>query len=395
MLIPYNLADDTISVYIHWPFCLSKCPYCDFNSHVATEVNTDNWSFAFAKIINYFSPLLSKKKIASIFFGGGTPSLMEPILVKSIIDLLHSIADFNSDIEITLEANPTSIEIKNLEAFYNAGVNRVSIGVQSLRPNNLQFLGRTYDVQSAKYAINLAKSIFPRISFDLIYALPQQTLGQWQQELTEAMALADSHISLYQLTIEKGTNFYSRYLKGKLCIPNDDTAYELYNYTNNHLKGLGYNCYEVSNYSKSGAECRHNLNYWHYGSYLGIGPGAHSRVVCYDRNQLKVKAMTMYYNPQKWLHSILTGNNAMQSIETLSTDEIIKEIIIMGLRLSTGITQERLLKLTGYRFKQILNSQKLNKLCDEGYVVVSNNSIKLTSKGMLVCNYIINNIIMH
>lgn len=398
MVFPGNLADESISVYIHWPFCLSKCPYCDFNSHVATKVNFNDWQLAFRKSIKYFEPLLTGKIIKSIFFGGGTPSLMDPELVASILNLLSSLAKFSDTVEITLEANPTSVEAKKFQQFRLAGINRVSIGVQSLRLNNLKFLGRTHDVESAKHAVTLAKTIFPKFSFDLIYAIAEQEVEEWKQELQEAMLIAGSHVSIYQLTIEKGTKFFGDYRKGKFTLPSDETAAKLYNYTNHYLKDLGYRRYEISNYSKIGAECYHNLNYWNYGSYLGIGPGAHSRIVCYNNgvgNSKSVKAITMQYNPQKWLNDILLASgDGIQDLHTLTDDDVIKEVIIMGLRLSTGISHDRLLELTGCNFQQALSMKYVHQLQDTGYIVMSNNNIRLTDKAMLVYNYIVNKIVI-
>ncbi|KJV56911.1 radical SAM superfamily protein [Orientia chuto str. Dubai] len=397
MVFPDNLADKDISIYIHWPFCLSKCPYCDFNSHVATtKVNFNNWQLAFHKSIKYFETLLAGKTIKSVFFGGGTPSLMDPQLVSSILNLLSSLAKFSKTIEVTLEANPTSVEATKFKLFRLAGINRVSLGIQSLRFNNLQFLGRTHDVESAKQAAILARTIFPKFSFDLIYAMAGQDIEAWKEELQEAMLIAGDHISLYQLTVEKGTRFFSDYLKGKFLLPNDKVAANLYNYTNYYLKNLGYYRYEISNYSKIGAECYHNINYWNYGSYLGIGPGAHSRIVYYDQKTRKksVKAITMQYNPQKWLDSVLIPHgNGIKDLYSLTNKEVIQEVIIMGLRLSTGISQDRLLELTEYNFQQALNMEYIQQLQDTGYIIMNNNIIKLTSKAMMVYNYIVNKII--
>ncbi len=372
---------------------MSKCPYCDFNSHVASKINHKGWKEAYLKELDYFRPLLAGKNIQSIFFGGGTPSLMEPELVKSIIEAISIYARLDKSIEITLEANPTSVEAKKFKDFKLAGINRVSIGVQSFKLNNLRFLGRTHDVESAKEAIFLAREIFPRFSFDLIYSLPGQNLDDWSQEINEAMIEVKDHISLYQLTIEKGTLFFSDYHKGKLVMLDDSIAAKLYNWTNNYLSNLNYNKYEISNYSKIGQECRHNLNYWNYSSYLGIGPGAHSRLVCKSNNIRKVIAIMMLHNPQKWLNKTLYERHGMQALTILNNQEVIEEIIMVGLRLSAGITDHRLLELTNCNFKTSLNIKYVEQLVDDGYLVLTKNNIKLTNKGVLFYNYIVPRII--
>ena len=288
---------NNISIYVHWPFCLAKCPYCDFNSHVAETINHDVWLKSYLQELDYFSSIFGGKYIKSIFFGGGTPSLMEPRVVQGIIEKISSLAIINNNTEITLEANPTSFEINKFKEFRTSGINRVSIGVQALKNKDLLKLGRQHDTGAARQAIIQANNIFDKVSFDLIYARSDQTLKEWQMELMEACELASGHISLYQLTIEKGTAFYKLFHDGKLSLPNNDLAAQMYEWTTEYLATQGYTRYEISNYAKDSYECVHNLTYWNYQSYLGIGPGAHSRII----SKNSVCSIMMYHNPAKVL----------------------------------------------------------------------------------------------
>jgi putative oxygen-independent coproporphyrinogen III oxidase len=374
-----------ISIYIHWPFCLSKCPYCDFNSHVSDLVDHDLWLECYKKEIEYFQEYINGRYIKSIFFGGGTPSLMKPKTVAGIINEISKISIIDQNTEITLEANPTSFEIEKFKNFNAAGINRVSIGVQSLIDEDLQILGRNHSSSQAINALKHAVNIFPRFSFDLIYARTGQTLTNWQDELRSAADLAAGHISLYQLTIEKGTPFYKLFQTGNLILPEQEKAADMYEWTTDYLKNLGYNRYEISNYAKALQECRHNLTYWNYDNYLGIGPGAHSRLYA-DNN---VRAMMMWHQPQKWIDCIQNQGHAIQTSANLSVREMVEEIFIMGLRLKEGITNDRLKQLTGCDIKQVINQQIAATYQEEGLIQFMDNNLKLTDRGLMLHNYIV------
>lgn len=381
-----------IALYVHWPFCLSKCPYCDFNSHVSSTIDHDLWRNSYLKELEYFLPELSKRKIRTLFFGGGTPSLMEPETVKAIIDWLKKRDLFiTGEVEITLEANPTSVETKKLKEFYNAGINRISIGTQSLVAEDLHKLGRTHTPDAAIKAIKSAKSIFPSYSFDLIYARENQKLLSWKKELEEAMKLAGGHISLYQLTIEKGTKFYSMHEKGELFLPENDLAADMYEWTKEYLKGLGYNRYEISNFAIPGHECKHNLAYWNYDEYLGIGPGAHSRI-CLEESSTPI-ALMHYNKPDKWLNLVQECGHAIQTREKLLRNEIIEEVLMMGLRLQDGISDIKLKKYLNKSFDEILDLKAVENLMNKGFLEYENNRLKLSNKGIIMHSYIVPRII--
>jgi len=374
-----------ISIYIHWPFCLSLCPYCDFNSHVANTIDHANWLKAYELELEYFVPRIQNKEIKSIFFGGGTPSLMQPFVVEAIINKIASLGKMSESCEITLEANPTSFETDKFKQFKSAGINRVSIGVQSFNEQDLKTLGRKHSADEAINAIKSASKIFERYSFDLIYARPGQTLKAWQEEMKFALTLAGGHISLYQLTIEKGTPFFNLFRIGDLSLPSNDLAAELYEWTNSFLGQHGYNRYEISNYSKLGEECIHNLCYWNYGEYIGIGPGAHSRI----HDSGNVHAVMMYHKPDKWLESVFEQKNGIQNNVKLSKEETIEELIMMGTRLSVGVKEDSLHKLLGLSFKDILNQDILEYYTEKNLVSVKNGVLKLSDQGLLVHNYLV------
>lgn len=370
-----------ISLYIHWPFCKSKCPYCDFNSHVRDQINYHDWLNAYLNELNYFSYALSNKYISSIFFGGGTPSLMPGFIISALLDKISAIAVIDQNTEITMEANPTSVEIKNFKDYRLSGVNRISLGIQSLNENDLKFLGREHNKNDALKAINLAREIFPRYSFDLIYARANQTLDDWQKELTEALSYAEDHISLYQLTIEKGTKFFNQYKKGAFTIPDEELAIALYNITSEITTNFGLLPYEISNYAKKGAECRHNLAYWQYDEYLGIGPGAHSRI--------NNEAIMMIYNPENWLNSVKEKGHAIQQQISLSKNELLDEILLMGLRLKKGIKREKFFEHFQQEPEKLLDPTGLNYLINNGLIILDPQSLRTTNKGLLLLNNII------
>jgi oxygen-independent coproporphyrinogen-3 oxidase len=373
-------SSNPIAIYIHWPFCLAKCPYCDFNSHVANKFDHGSWLEAYKKEIKYFQNQIQNRYIKSIFFGGGTPSLMDPSIPAGIIELLSSIGTIDSNTEITLEANPTSVEAGKFELFRKSGINRVSVGVQSLIEEDLKKLGRQHNSHEAINAIKLAKDIFPRFSFDLIYAREGQKFEDWQNELKRATDLAGDHISLYQLTIEKATPFYSMYQKGELILPESDIAADMYEWTLDYLRGLGYKRYEISNYARDGFESQHNLAYWNYDEYLGIGPGAHSRM-CFDD---KLYALMNYHKPEKWLEFVNDNGHGLQSKNILTDLEKLEEILMMGMRLEAGITDEKFHKYLGKNFADVLNISEIERLVKSGFVKFDGIKLALTDKGLLM-----------
>ncbi len=377
------------SIYIHWPFCLSKCPYCDFNSHVADFVDQSRWMKAFRKSIYEYKHKLESRSIRTVYFGGGTPSLMSPDLVDDILNTLSDISQFEKDAEITLEANPTSSEAEKFQNFRKAGVNRISIGIQALRNEALSFLGRRHGADEAAEVVKLAKEIFPRYSFDLMYARGNQKLETWQQELSEAMEMAANHISLYQLMIEKGTQFYKDYKTGRLTAPSSENKAELYDYTNKYLQSKGLNRYEISNYARPGEESKHNLAYWRYSEYLGIGPGAHSRL--FESNGgnspseagegLNVTAQVMHHQPEKWLESVENANQLQQNT-SLNSMQLVEELLIMNLRIPEGIDKNYFYKLTGKNFDELFSSKLINALVENDFAENTNNQFALTEYGM-------------
>ncbi len=374
--------DQGISIYVHWPYCESKCPYCDFNSHVRESIDHDLMSKLYIRELDLYRDLIKNKKIKSIFFGGGTPSLAKPKLFEEIIEWLSKVGIAESDLEITIEANPGSSDVVKFAEFAKAGINRVSIGVQSLRDDSLKFLGRKHSAEAAKSAIKAAQKIFNNYSFDIIYALPYHNTENWLAELEDIVRYAGPHISLYQLTIEKGTKFFSEYSKNKFQLPNEDLAADLYELTESYLANYGLYSYEVSNYARPGNECKHNLVYWRYGCYIGIGPGAHGR---FNLNGDRV-ATENVYAPEKWIELLERGERPIKSINTLSDLEQYQEKILMGLRLSEGVSKEI--------FPQNQELQrKIENMLDHGVIELSNQALSLTKRGRLVLNSVVGNLI--
>jgi oxygen-independent coproporphyrinogen-3 oxidase len=320
-----------LAIYIHWPFCLKKCPYCDFNSHVRASVDHVAWREALRAELHYWKEQAAPARVESIFFGGGTPSLMEPATAEALIGDVHALFDVNPHIEITLEANPTSVEAGKFRDMRAAGINRVSLGVQSLKPESLAFLGREHSANEALKAVALAASIFPRYSFDLIYALPGQTADQWEQELREALIYARGHLSLYQLTIEENTAFHHAYHnEHRFELPSEPAAAELYTRTQQVLEQAGMPAYEISNHAAPGQESRHNLAYWRSHAYLGIGPGAHGRV---DALQGRLATRNLK-SPERWLEQTQRAQNGLEEALLLTSEEREEERVLMGLRLT-------------------------------------------------------------
>jgi len=379
-------VSEPLALYIHWPFCASKCPYCDFNSHVREggvdharhrEALRRELAHEAARIAAAEPGRNAKRPLASIFFGGGTPSLMEPETVAALIADARKLFDAADDIEITLEANPTSVETGRLREFAAAGVNRASLGVQSLDAEALRFLGRRHDAPQAIAALEAARGIFPRLSFDLIYARPGQSEESWRAELRQALALAADHLSLYQLTIEPGTRFFTEHARGAFALPQEDDAARMYEATAEEAARFGLAPYEVSNYAKPGAESRHNLAYWRYGDYLGIGAGAHQRLLL-DGAMI---ATRRHRAPEEWLARVEANGHAIVEEETLSSRDRGREALLMGLRLAEGVDPKRIETRSGLPFVETIDPAMLTACLDEGYLEWRRARLVATSEG--------------
>jgi len=381
------------ALYIHWPFCKKKCPYCDFNSHVRERVDHDAWRRALVREMGYWHARAPEKTITSMFFGGGTPSLMEPTTVAALIDEANTLWGLDAACEITLEANPTSVEAAKFAALKSAGVNRVSLGVQSLRPEALAFLGREHSAKEALEAVALAATIFDRYSFDLIYALPNQSLSDWEKELREALAYARGHLSLYQLTIEDNTAFHHAYHVGKsFQLPEDSLAADLYTLTQAIMHEVGLPAYEISNHASAGNESRHNLSYWRSDSYFGIGPGAHGRV---DVAGKRLATRTLK-SPEHWLDAAQQFGHGAEEELTLTTAERTEEIILMGLRLSEGVNLAGLQADVAQHLTTLWADGRVERLVAQGLLTrmsreprATSHVISATPRGMLVLNRVI------
>jgi len=365
-----------LAVYVHWPFCKSKCPYCDFNSHVRERIDEARWRQALLAELAWWAEQTEGAKITSIFFGGGTPSLMEPTTVAAILAAIGRHWATAADCEITLEANPTSVEAARFRALRDAGVGRVSLGVQALDDAALKFLGRGHDVREARAAVELARATFPRFSFDLIYARPGQTPASWQKELAAALAFAGDHLSVYQLTIEAGTAFATSFGRGDFALPDEDTAGALYEATQAALEAVGLPAYEISNHARPGQECRHNLAYWRGQDYLGVGPGAHGRLTSgparFATRQMKA--------PETWLAAVEARGHGTEEFVRLTSDERRGELVMMGLRLAEGIARDRFFALTGMGFEDAFGD-RLMPLIDGGFVAMDEHALYATAVG--------------
>ena len=370
---------EPLALYIHWPFCLAKCPYCDFNSHVRERIPQARFRAALRRELAWEAARLGRRPLGSIFFGGGTPSLMQPETAAALIEDARRLFDPLPDLEITLEANPTSVEAGRLAAFRTAGVNRLSLGVQSLRPDALLLLGRQHTAQQAIAALELARGLFPRLSFDLIYARPGQELAEWRAELREALALAADHLSLYQLTIEPGTAFEARHRHGEIRLPDADTAAELYSATEEEAGRFGLVPYEVSNYARPGAESRHNLVYWRYGDYAGIGPGAHGRVTLGEN----LVATRRHRAPEPWAERVEQHGHGCTEEAALGRTERAREMLLMGLRLAEGIDTARFTARTGKPVLDALDARTLHAAVAEGYLELAPGRLRALPEGRL------------
>jgi oxygen-independent coproporphyrinogen-3 oxidase len=370
---------DPLALYIHWPFCLAKCPYCDFNSHVRERIPQARFAAALRRELAWEAARLGRRRLGSIFFGGGTPSLMAPETVAALIEDARRLFEVAPGIEVTLEANPTSVEAGKLAAFHAAGVNRVSLGVQSLDPVALEMLGRRHSVNQAVAALEMARAIFPRVSFDLIYARPGQAVAAWRAELRKALALAADHLSLYQLTIEPGTAFATLHARGEIVLPDGDDAAALYHATAEEAARFGLSPYEVSNYAAPGAESRHNLAYWRYADYAGIGPGAHGRISL-DGALL---ATRRHRAPEVWAERVERDGHAMTEQTALPPVERAREMLLMGLRLSEGIDERRFAARSGVALDDAVDQGVLRQAIEEGYVTRTDGRLAALPEGRL------------
>lgn len=365
-------------IYIHWPFCLSKCPYCDFNSHVAAHIDQSRWRAALLRELEHFATMAPGRIVTSIFFGGGTPSLMDPATAEALIARVHDLWPVADTPEITLEANPTSVEAGRFRDFRAAGVNRLSLGIQALDEAALRFLGRQHSASEALAALELAKATFPRFSFDLIYARPNQDLAGWKAELTRALDLAGDHLSLYQLTIEDGTAFAPAHARGDFVLPDDDLAAAMFETTQDLCGLAGLPAYEVSNHARPGGESRHNLTYWLGGDYVGAGPGAHGR--------LDGHALRQHKSPGAWLAAVEAEGHGTQEREALNPATRAEELVMMGLRLVDGIDAETFASVAGQSLWGVLNADGLGRMEEGGFVTRTPTGIRVTPQGMLVLN---------
>ena len=372
-------------VYIHWPFCVAKCPYCDFNSHVSSTIDEKEWCNAYVKEIDRTARLTGLRSVNSIFIGGGTPSLMSPSLVGTLLEKIASVWQVESSCEITLEANPTALEADKMWGFKASGVNRISMGIQSLNNKDLKRLGRLHTAKEALKSFNMAQKVFERTSFDLIYARQSQTLDDWESELKQALNIGINHISLYQLTIENGTAFGDRYAAGKLSgLPDENLASDLFEMTRELCDSNGLPAYEVSNHARMGHECRHNLVYWNYGDYAGIGPGAHGRLTL---NQSRYSTET-FRQPSKWISEVERGSGN-SSVTCLSREDQGTEMVLMGMRLSGGIS----LKRFKIFFGRLPSCSVLADLISQGLILIKNGQIQTTEYGTLLLNYVVQQLI--
>lgn len=380
-LVPLPVGGNTdpgFGIYVHWPFCAAKCPYCDFNSHVRQGVDHAAWRVALVDDISAQADLITPQTVTSVFFGGGTPSLMEPATVGAVLDRIAALFPTSDTLEVTLEANPTSVEAEKFSGFQSAGVNRISMGIQSLNDKALRRLGRMHSAAEAISAFGIARRLFDRVSFDLIYARQDQSASEWETELRQAMDMAVDHLSLYQLTIEAGTRFGELAARRKLPgLPSDDLSADMYILTQDICEAAGFAAYEVSNHARDGAVCQHNMTYWRYGPYLGVGPGAHGRIHV-ENDWQSTEAVAA---PETWL----TGSQARNTRTGLSSQDRGEEMLLMSLRLSEGLNLDRFSTVSGAK----LNRQKIEELSELGLISELGTQLVVTPAGRLVLNTII------
>ena len=377
--------DGGFGLYIHWPFCRSKCPYCDFNSHVRESIDQDRWRGALLAELDYYAAQATGRRLDSIFFGGGTPSLMPPATVAALIERARQHWPNAPDLEITLEANPTSVEAANFAALAEAGVNRVSLGIQALDDRALKFLGRAHSAKEALAALEIARKHYARFSFDLIYARPGHSVAAWEEELSEALSLAGEHLSLYQLTIEQNTAFEGAWRRGEFTMPDEETSAALYEATQSCLAKANLPAYEISNHARPGAECRHNLVYWQGGDYLGVGPGAHGRLT---RDGIR-HATRQHRAPEAWLAAVEQQGHATREDRALSDAERQEELLLMGLRLSAGLSRRRFRHALGREIEEVIAPSSMGPLIDGGFLELDDLGLRATPAGLQRLNAVL------
>ena len=365
------------AVYVHWPFCKSKCPYCDFNSHVRASIDEARWRKALLAELDHYGAETRGRMVTSVFFGGGTPSLMAPETVGAVLDRVAALWPLDPRIEITLEANPTSVEAERFAGFRAAGINRVSLGVQALDDRALKFLGRGHSVEEALAALMIARRNFERFSFDLIYARPGQTVMEWAAELDRAIARAGDHLSVYQLTIEPGTAFATAHGRGDFALPDEETQGMLYETTQDRLAAAGLPAYEISNHARPDQESRHNLTYWRYGAYVGAVPGAHGRLTL---GGTKV-ATRQRRAPETWLETVEAQGHGTEERATVNAEERREELLMMGLRLAEGIPRRRFRVELGQEIETALDAKRLADLVEGGCLAVDHERLRATPAG--------------
>ena len=376
---------EPLALYVHWPFCVSKCPYCDFNSHVRESVDQVAWRAALLADLRHEAGMLPGRTVGSIFFGGGTPSLMPPATVAAVIAEANALWGLADDVEITLEANPNSVEVANFADLAVAGVNRVSIGVQSFDSEVLEFLGRSHSENEARRAIATAQEHFARVSFDLIYARPGQSMAAWESELAGALAFGTDHLSLYQLTIEPGTRFATLAAKGDLTIPDGDTAADLFDATQAMTRAAGLPRYEVSNHARVGQESRHNLAYWRYADYAGVGPGAHGR-------RLR-QATERHKKPENFISAVERNGHGLKVESDLPAHERATEAMLMGLRLTEGIDLARIEARSGLAREAFVDADAVARLAAQGLMRQDGDRLAVTDDGILLLDSILSEVV--
>ncbi len=367
------MSGDPIALYVHWPFCVTKCPYCDFNSHVRAVVDESQWRDALLADLAYEAARLPGRRLASIFFGGGTPSLMPAATVAAIIDAATGLWPAGEALEITLEANPSSVEAARFAGFAAAGVNRLSLGLQALDDADLRALGRPHTLAEGLAALHIAQNQFDRVSFDLIYDRPGMSVDGWAAELGRALSFGTDHLSLYQLTIEAGTRFAALHARGQLLLPDSDTSADLFELTRALTASAGLPAYEVSNHARPGSESRHNITYWTYGDYAGIGPGAHGRRAGTATERLK--------KPETWLASVTAKGHGLASEALLAPADRATEALVMGLRLASGIDAVQFQRRTGVTLTSVLRADRVARLVDQGFLDSDSIGLRLTLAG--------------
>jgi len=373
-------APRPLSLYLHWPFCGSKCPYCDFNSHVRPAIDETRWLAALLRSLSYWHEREPDRRIATVFWGGGTPSLLSPAAVERALSHIQGLWPLNDDCEITLEANPTTHETDRFEGLRAAGINRLSLGVQSFEQADLDYLGRTYTVAEAERALAHIAATFPRFTFDMIYALPDHTPARWEAQLERALSFAGEHLSLYQLTFEPGTRFYQALQTGRMQPLDDDTAADLYAWTVERMAAARLPQYEISNYARPGAESRHNLVYWQGGEWIGVGPGGHGRLGTGGARQ----ALANSRSPEKWLADIEAGRPGLDQDEPLAAPEIGEELAMTGLRLVAGIDRQRFAAVAGHAMDRTLPEARRRTMVAEGLAWETASGFGLTAAGRML-----------